>query len=145
MFRPLALAVMIAPLTSFIADGEKKPVVSDQIKVEIVEPKDPIQVQFKDKVKVRIEVKQPDGVQPADLVLIVLGKGKLRYSDWATKRTGISINPYEYEFEFSMPGVKEDCDLFATSIYVTSPRPGHEKREVIRVDSPKIKVAVKSR
>ncbi len=122
-----------------LASGEER-IDVERIKVDIVHPKGAIRVKYKEKVKVKVVVKQPEDLRTPDLVLIVLGNGEVRYSDWTLTKTHGTRGKLEYESEFSMPDIPMECNLVAQVAYVKKPDAGEKKPKIVRVKSEPIKV-----
>lgn len=112
----------------------------EQIKLSILEPHQEGRIDSARKLKVRIGLKQPDNFQRPDFVLVVLGDGKRKFSEWFAKQSETDRNIYE--FEMSVPVVKgtKDFEVHAEAAYTTTANAGGKKRKTIRIKSEPVKV-----
>ena len=114
-----------------------------KVQLAILEPKEGVEVEPKDKVKIRVELKQPDGYQRPDTIVVTLGDGKNAYSTYIANKTKKNINIYEVDVRVPIVKGKNDFEVYAEAVYTVSSKSEKSKRSVTRVKTEPIRVKIK--
>jgi hypothetical protein len=114
-----------------------------KVQVTIIEPKKGVEVEPKDKVKIRIELKQPDGYQRPDSMIITLGDGTNAYSTYVASKMENNINRYEIEVPVPVVKGKNNFEVYAEAVYTVPSNSEKKKRAVTRVKTEPLRIKIK--